>query len=64
MAGCATGPKLVPHAFSFGGLNDKWAKSVDLLVYTYGDQYHMVREDLAKPSSSLYAGKPGPRLRV
>lgn len=63
MAGCATGPKVVlpvvPHAFSFDGLNDKWANSVDLLAYAYGDQYHKVREDLAKPSSSLYAGKPG-----
>ena len=63
LAGCATGPKMVstvvPHAFSFDGQKDGWAESVDLLAYAYGDQYHMVREDLAKPSSSLYAGKPG-----
>ncbi|MDT4843327.1 hypothetical protein FQZ97_772570 [compost metagenome] len=57
LTGCASGPKLVPHAFSFNGLNDKWADSVDLLAYAYGDGYHMVREDLDQPSSSLYAGK-------
>lgn len=57
MAGCATGPKVVSHAFSFNGLHDKWANKVDLLAYAYGDRYHMVREDLANPSSSLYAGK-------
>ncbi|MFC3684800.1 hypothetical protein [Hydrogenophaga luteola] len=57
MAGCATGPKMVPHAFSFDGNYDKWADKVDLLAYAYGDRYHMVREDLANPSSSLYAGK-------
>ncbi|MCY1525763.1 hypothetical protein D9M68_607550 [compost metagenome] len=57
LTGCASGPKLVPHAFSFNGLNDKWADSVDLLAYAYGDGYHKVREDLDQPSSSLYAGK-------
>ena len=57
LTACASGPKLVSHAFSFNGLNDKWAESVDLLAYAYGDGYHMVREDLAKPSTSLYAGK-------
>ena len=57
LTGCASGPKLVPHAFSFNGLNDQWADSVDLLAYAYGDGYHMVREDLDQPSSSLYAGK-------
>jgi hypothetical protein len=57
LAGCASGPKLVSHAFSFNGLNDKWAGSVDLLAYAYGDGYHKVREDLANPSTSLFAGK-------
>lgn len=54
---CASGPKVVAHAFSFNGLHDKWADKVDLLAYAYGDRYHMVREDLENPSSSLYAGK-------
>lgn len=58
LAACASGPKLVSHGFSFNGLHDKWIESVDLLAYAYGDGYHMVREDLAKPSTSLFAGKP------
>lgn len=59
LAACASGPKLVSHGFSFDGLHDQWNGSVDLLAYAYGNGYHMVREDLANPSSSLYAGKPG-----
>jgi hypothetical protein len=56
LAGCATGPKLVSHAFSFDGNYDKWANSVDLLAYAYGDQYHMVRNDVANPRSPVFAG--------
>jgi hypothetical protein len=56
LTGCASGPKLVPHAFSFNGLNDKWADSVDLLAYAYGDGYHKVRNDVADPRSSVFAG--------
>jgi hypothetical protein len=56
MAGCATGPKVVSHAFSFDGFNDKWANSVELLAYAYGDQYHMVRNDVANPRSPVFAG--------
>ena len=56
MAGCATGPKVVAHAFSFNGLHDKWADKVDLLAYEYGDQYHMVRNDVANPRSPVFAG--------
>lgn len=59
LTACATGPKVVAHAFSFNGLHDKWADKVDLLAYAYGDEYVKVREDLANPSSSLYAGKTG-----
>lgn len=43
MTACASGPKLVTHAFSFDGFNDKWARTVDLLAYSYGDQYRMVQ---------------------
>jgi hypothetical protein len=58
MAGCATGPKVVSHGFNFNGLNDRWAESVDLLAYAYGDGYDKVRDDLEKPRSPLFAGKP------
>ena len=44
LSACATGPKLVDHTFSFDGWADKWASQVDLLEYSYGDQYHMVRD--------------------
>ena len=37
------GPKLVVHAFNFEGWNDGWAKTVDLLEFSYGDQYAPVR---------------------
>ncbi len=43
LAGCASGPKLVPHAFSFNGWNDGWANQVDLLEFSYGDQYRETR---------------------
>lgn len=58
LAACASGPREVSHSFSFDGLSDRWAETVDLLAYAYGDGYHMVREDLSNPSSSLFAGKP------
>ena len=56
LAACASGPKLVSHGFSFDALKDKWAESVDLLAYAYGDGYQMVRNDIANPRSSVYAG--------
>ena len=59
LAACATGPRLVSHSFSFDGLSDHWAETVDLLAYAYGDGYHMVREDLSNPSHSGLANKPG-----
>jgi hypothetical protein len=57
LVACASTPKLVPHAFSFNGLNDKWAESVDLLAYAYGDSDSMVRNDIDNPRSSVYANK-------
>lgn len=56
LTACATGPKVVAHAFSFDGNYDKWADKVDLLAYSYGDQYHMVRNDVANPRSPVFAG--------
>jgi hypothetical protein len=57
LAGCATGPKLVSHGFNFNGLNDRWAESVDLLAYAYGDGYDKVRDDLAEPRTHLVCRK-------
>ena len=54
MAGCATGPKLVSHSFNYDGFYDKWADKVDLLAYSYGDQYTKLR-DKAAPGSTLGA---------
>lgn len=45
--GCATGPKLVSHSFNYDGFNDKWADKVDLLAYSYGDEYHKLRREAA-----------------
>jgi len=43
LAGCASGPKLVPHGFNFNGWYDGWAKEVELLEYAYGNAYEPVR---------------------
>lgn len=48
LTACASGPKLVSHSFNFDGFNDKWADKVDLLEYSYGDQYQKVRRKAAE----------------
>ena len=49
--GCAnSGPPTAFHGFSFDGRYDGWSESIDLLSYSYGDQYHMVRSDLEDPN--------------
>lgn len=48
LTACATGPKQPYHTFYFDGWFDKWATQVDLLEYSYGDQYNMVSRK-AKP---------------
>jgi hypothetical protein len=48
LAACATGATKYYHQFYFDGWSDKWATEVDLLEYSYGDQYHMVSRK-AKP---------------
>ena len=59
MSGCATNvsssPKLVAHEFSFDGRADnlKWANYVDLLEYSYGDKYHMVRDTVKRGKESI-----------
>lgn len=58
LSACTTSPaapKLVVHAFSFDGkpYGDKWADTVDLLEYSYGDQYRMVRDKVEPPKERL-----------
>ncbi|WP_221220703.1 hypothetical protein [Variovorax sp. Sphag1AA] len=59
LAGCAgmtsPQPKFAFHSFSFDGWDDtdKWAATVDLLEYSYGDQYRMVRKKVAPPRERL-----------
>ena len=48
LTACATGPKLVSHSFNYNGFYDKWADKVDLLAYSYGDQYQKVRDKAAQ----------------
>jgi hypothetical protein len=43
LSACTTGPRQAVHAFSFNGWSDHWAPQVDLLEFSYGDQYQMVR---------------------
>ena len=55
---CASvgGPKMVNHAFNFDGHNDGWSEQVDLLAFSYGDQYQRVRNSVEAPRSSVFAG--------
>ena len=59
LTACATGPKQPYHAFSFDGWSDKWATQVDLLEYSYGDQYRMVKDKVRPEKERL-----GPRSNV
>ena len=65
LAGCATGQsgKLVNHSFNFNGRNDGWQQNIDLLEYSYGDQYLMVRRkaaegDILGPQASVSGPMP------
>jgi hypothetical protein len=53
VSACAAGSNQPYHTFSFGGWFDKWATEVDLLEYSYGDQYHMVRDKVRPERQSL-----------
>jgi hypothetical protein len=46
-------PKLVWHKFSFDGWFDHWAKQVDLLAYSYGNQYRMVQDKVKPPKERM-----------
>jgi hypothetical protein len=64
LAACASGPHLVNHAFSFDGWFDHWADQVDLLEYSYGDQYRLVQDKVAigrerlRPQASVNGAIP------
>jgi hypothetical protein len=45
--------KLTDHSFSFDGYFDKWDEIVDLLEYSYGDQYHMAQGKVKPPKERL-----------
>lgn len=63
LTGCASGQgaKLVNHSFNFNGRNDGWQQSIDLLEYSYGDQYVMVRRKAAEGDTlGPQAGVSGP----
>lgn len=56
VSGCATGAREAFHSFSFNGWSDKWAGQVDLLEYSYGDQYYMVRRKARSDETTLGYG--------
>jgi hypothetical protein len=56
LAACATGPAKFYHSFSFDGWFDKWATEVDLLEYSYGDQYRMVQDKVRPENKTLGYG--------
>ena len=53
LVACAGGPKTAFHGFSFDGYFDKWGDTIDLLEYSYGDQYRMVRDKVEPPRERL-----------
>eukprot|EP01032_Pedospumella_encystans_P014152 gene14152-16277_t len=59
LTGCATGPRQVDHNFSFDGWKDGWYSgpnsNVQLQEYSYGDQYHMVREKVKSGETRIPA---------
>ena len=56
LGGCATGPAKPWHQFYFDGWFDQWATTVDLLEYSYGDQYHMVHRTVRPGETTLGYG--------
>jgi hypothetical protein len=56
LSACATEPRQAYHSFNFNGWSDGWAIQVDLLEYSYGDQYHMVRRKAQPGETNLGYG--------
>ena len=62
LGSCAAAPRqpnLVFHSFSFDGWSDNWYPKAELIEYSYGDQYQMVRKAARPPESRL-----GPRTSI
>lgn len=57
----ASGPTQVFHSFTCNGRNDtnKWAETIDLLAYSYGDQYRMVRRSVVDSAEKEWLKKNG-----
>lgn len=53
LSGCATASRQAFHRFSFDGWNDKWVRQIDLLGYSYGDQYYKVRREVKPNETTL-----------
>lgn len=53
LTSCAAVTREALHGFSFDGWLDQWASGVDLLAYSYGDRYHMVRRSVPPDRESL-----------
>jgi hypothetical protein len=54
---CATKVAEPWHKFAFDGWNDKWYPAHELLEYSYGDKYRMVRASVIKPENPIHEGK-------
>lgn len=61
LVSCATGARMANHGFTFSGHRDQWVDQVDLLAYSYGDRYRMVKDSVENPRYPL---KPGQTLPV
>jgi len=56
ISACAGVTNMVWHQFSFNGKNDKWADTVDLLEYSYGDQYKQIQNSVYTPRNPIFKG--------
>ena len=54
---CATKVAEPWHKFAFDGWNDKWYPAHELLEYSYGDKYRMVRASVITPEHPINEGK-------
>jgi hypothetical protein len=54
---CATKVAEPWHQFAFDGWKDKWHPGHELLEYSYGDQYRMVRASVIRPDHPIHEGK-------
>lgn len=53
---CATKVAEPWHDFTFDGWSDKWYPAHELLEYSYGDKYRMVRNSIFTPRSPAFEG--------